>query len=190
MTRALGVGVIGMGWMGAVHSRCYLQAAERFPEDDVKPKLVVCADDVEARAAKAKERFGFERQTTYWQDVIADRDVQVVSIATPNHLHLEIAKAAAAAGKHIFCEKPVGRTPRETAEIERVARQSGVLTFVGYNYRWAPWCSTHGGWSAKAVSANSLIIAGASLPVTLQIHRACSPGGFNGTSPGWALWAI
>ena len=56
----------------------------------------------------------------------------------PIGLHLEIVAAAAAAGKHIFCEKPVGRSPRETAEIEAIARSAGVLTFVGYNYRWAP----------------------------------------------------
>jgi predicted dehydrogenase len=53
-------------------------------------------------------------------------------------MHLEIVRAAAAAGKHIFCEKPVGKDPRETAEIERLSRQAGVLTFVGYNYRWSP----------------------------------------------------
>ena len=56
----------------------------------------------------------------------------------PNHLHVELARAAAEAGKHIFCEKPVGRNPEETAEIEAAARQAGVLSFVGFNYRWAP----------------------------------------------------
>ena len=64
--------------------------------------------------------------------------MNIVNIATPNHLHVEIVRAAAAAGKHVFCEKPVGRTPLETATIEAIARQAGILTFVGYNYRWAP----------------------------------------------------
>ena len=133
----IGVGVIGMGWMGTAHSRAYLQAAERFPEN-VRPKLIVCADDVEARATEAQKRFGFERHTVRWQDVVADPGIQAVNIAAPNHMHLAIVEAAAAAGKHIFCEKPVGRNPRETAEIDRLAREAGVLTFVGYNYRWAP----------------------------------------------------
>jgi predicted dehydrogenase len=53
-------------------------------------------------------------------------------------MHLEIVRAATAAGKHIFCEKPVARDLSETAAIERVAREAGVLTWVGYNYRWAP----------------------------------------------------
>ena len=127
-----------MGWMGTVHSRAYLAAADRFHDSGIRPKLMVCADDVEARANEAQDRFGFERCTTRWQDVMDDRDVQVVNIATPNYLHLEVATAAAAAGKHVFCEKPVGKDPGETAEIERRARQAGVLTFVGYNYRWAP----------------------------------------------------
>jgi predicted dehydrogenase len=138
MTHVVGVGVIGMGWMGMVHSRAYLQAADRFYDSDIRPKLVVCADNVEGRAKEAQERFGFERITTQWHDVIADPEVQVVNIATPNCLHREIAAVAAAAAKHIFCEKPVGKNPQETAEIERLARQAGVLTFVGYNYRWVP----------------------------------------------------
>ena len=138
MTRTTGIGVIGMGWMGTVHSRAYRQTMDRFPDCGIRPRLVVCADDVEARAVEAGERFGFARWTTDWRQVIEDPEVEVVNIAAPNYLHLEIAEAAAAAGKHIFCEKPVGRNPAETARIEAAARQAGVLSFVGYNYRWAP----------------------------------------------------
>ncbi|HLW78838.1 MAG TPA: Gfo/Idh/MocA family oxidoreductase [Terriglobia bacterium] len=138
MARSVGVGVIGMGWMGTVHSRSYLAAADRFRDSGVAPRLVICADDVEPRARQAQAQFGFARSTTRWQEVIADPEVEVVNIAAPNHLHLAMVKGAAAAGKHIFCEKPVGRFPRETAEIERAAREAGVLTFVGYNYRWCP----------------------------------------------------
>jgi len=138
MTQVIGVGVIGMGWMGTVHSRAYLQAAERFYDSGIRAKLMVCSDDVEARNQEAQARFGFERTSTHWQDVLADPNVQIVNVATPNYMHLPIVKEAAAAGKQIFCEKPMGKDPRETAEIEAIARQAGVLTFVGYNYRWAP----------------------------------------------------
>ena len=136
--RSIGIGVIGMGWMGTVHSRSYRQIADRFAESGIRPRLVICADDVEARGREAQERFGFVRYTTDWKQVIADPDVEVVNITAPNNMHLEMARAAAAAGKHIFCEKPIGRSPQETAEIEHAARQANVLTFVGYNYRWAP----------------------------------------------------
>jgi predicted dehydrogenase len=138
MKQSIGVGVIGMGWMGTVHSRSYLAAADRFRDSRVQAKLMLCADEVKGRAREAQERFGFAGYTTRWQDVIADSRVQVVSIATPNCMHLEVVRAAAAAGKHIFCEKPVGKNAQETAEIERLSREAGVLTFVGYNYRWAP----------------------------------------------------
>ena len=138
MTRKIGIGVIGMGWMGETHSRSYRQVLERFPDLDFEPRLVICSDNVESRAESAQYRLGFERSTTDWRAVIADPDVEIVNIAAPNGLHLEMVRAAAAAGKHIFCEKPVGRDPQETALCEQAARQAGVLTFVGYNYRWPP----------------------------------------------------
>jgi predicted dehydrogenase len=138
MGRSIGIGVIGMGWMGEVHSRSYRAVPDRFPESGLRPRLVVCADPVEDRARAAQARFGFERYTTDWRDVVADPAVQVVDVAAPNGLHLEINRAAAAAGKHILCEKPVGRHPEETLASAAAAREAGVLTFVGYNYRWAP----------------------------------------------------
>lgn len=138
MPKRIGVGVIGMGWMGTLHSQSYRQIPDRFPESDIVPELVVCSDEVESRALAAQKQLGFKKATTDWREVINDPEVDVVHICTPNFLHLTIAKAAAAAGKHIFCEKPVGRSPEETREIAAAARQAGVLSFVGYNYRWAP----------------------------------------------------
>ncbi len=134
----LGIGVIGMGWMGHVHSRAYSLVPQRFPDSHLRPRLVICSDNVAERATTAKKLLGFESATADWREIIAHPQVRIVSIATPNQLHVEIVAAAAAAGKHIFCEKPVGRTPIETAEIEAIARGAGVLSFVGYNYRWAP----------------------------------------------------
>jgi len=138
MPRIIGIGVIGMGWMGQVHGRSYRQIMQRFPGSPLQPRLVICADDAETRLREAQLSLGFERQTADWKRVIEDPDVEIVNVATPNNLHLEIVELAARAGKHIFCEKPVGRNPRETAAIERAARQAGVMSFVGYNYRWAP----------------------------------------------------
>ncbi|GIV75795.1 MAG: oxidoreductase [Litorilinea sp.] len=138
MSRTIGIGVIGMGWMGQVHSRSYRAVAERFPESDIQARLVICADEVEARARSAQAQLGFERYTTDWQEVLEEPAVEAVSITTPNHMHLELVRAAARAGKHILCEKPVGKEPAETLQAVEVAREAGILTFVGYNYRWAP----------------------------------------------------
>lgn len=138
MTRTIGVGIIGMGWMGEVHSRAYRAIPDRFHDSGIKPRLIVCADPVEARAQAAQQRFGFERYTADWHDVLADPAVEAVNITAPNGMHLELVRAAAAAGKHILCEKPVGKDPDETVAAAAAAQQAGVLTFVGYNYRWAP----------------------------------------------------
>lgn len=138
MERTIGIGVIGMGWMGQVHSRSYRQMVDRFHDDGIRPRLVICADEVEARAQKAQSMFGFEQITTDWRAVIAHPEVEVVNITAPNSMHVEMIRAAAEAKKHIFCEKPVGRSPAETAQAEALARKAGVLSFVGYNYRWAP----------------------------------------------------
>ena len=134
----LGIGIIGMGWMGQVHSRAYLNVLQRFPEVGIQPRLLICSDNVAERATQAKQVLGFEQSTTNWQDVISHPDVDIVNVTAPNNLHVEIVKAATAAGKHVVCEKPVGRTPAETAEIEALARNAGVMSFVGFNYRWAP----------------------------------------------------
>lgn len=136
--RQIGIGVIGMGWMGTVHSRAYGQIHDRFPNQGIEPRLIVCADADGARAEAARARFGFERAVSDWRAVVSAPDVEAVSITTPNDLHLEVIRGAAEAGKHILCEKPVGKTPQETLEAAEVARRAGVLTFVGFNYRWAP----------------------------------------------------
>ena len=138
MTRTIGIGVIGMGWMGEVHSRSYRAIPDRFHESGLFPRLVVCADQVEARAQAAQQRFGFERYTTDWRAVVTNPEVEVVNVAAPNGLHLEIIREVARAGKPILCEKPVGKDPQETIQSAAAAHEAGVLTFVGYNYRWAP----------------------------------------------------
>jgi predicted dehydrogenase len=138
MRRTIGIGVIGMGWMGEAHSRSYRLVGDRFHDRGIDARLVACADADAGRAEAARERFGFERATTDWRDVVADPAVEAISITAPNDAHLAVIRAAVAAGKHVLCEKPVGRTPDETLEAAAIARNRGLITFVGFNYRWAP----------------------------------------------------
>ena len=135
---SIGIGVIGMGWMGVAHSRSYRNVLERFPDLQLQPGLIACADEVESRGEAARERFGFSYSTQNWRQVIDDPKISLVTVATPNNMHFEIVRAAIQAGKHIFCEKPVGRTPAETMQMAELARQANVISGVGYNYRWAP----------------------------------------------------
>jgi len=133
-----GLGVIGMGWMGETHSRAFAQVADRFWQTGVKARLVACADADLQRAEQAQSRFGFETCSREWRAVVENPGVDIVAIAAPNSMHLALVKAAAAAGKHVFCEKPVGRNLQETRQITRAVEQAGVNSAVGFNYRWVP----------------------------------------------------
>ena len=136
--RRIGVGLIGFGWLGQAHSRSMHRIKTLFAEREFDPELVVVSDAVQARIDEAIGSFGYRRGTSDWRRVVDDADVDVVFIAAPNAMHVELIEAAAAAGKHVFCEKPVGGTPAETARAERAVRGAGVVSGVGYNYRWAP----------------------------------------------------
>ncbi|MFM7687264.1 MAG: Gfo/Idh/MocA family protein [Actinomycetota bacterium] len=138
MSKRIGIGVIGFGWMGQAHSRGCRRAPSYFPNRDYEPDLVVVSDTVAERRDDAVRSFGFRTAVEDWHDVMSNPDVEVVFITAPNMLHVEMAEAAAAAGKHVFCEKPVGGTPAQTVRAEQAARHAGVITGVGYNYRWAP----------------------------------------------------
>src|SRR4051812_33461646 len=136
--RELGVAVIGFGWLGQAHSRSMLRIPTVFEDREFDTRLVICADAVAARTEDAMRSFGFEQGTQDWRRVMDDPDIDIVIIAAPNMLHVELIEAVCATGKHLFCEKPVGGTPEQTVRAERAARQAGVITGVGYNYRWAP----------------------------------------------------
>lgn len=138
MTREVGIGVISLGWMGRLHSSSYQRLATRYPELGIKPRLVVAADPLEANQQAAVEQFGFEKAVASIDEVLADPDVDVVSICSPNFLHKEFALKAAAAGKPFWIEKPMGVCEQESAEIYRAVKQAGIATSVGFNYRHAP----------------------------------------------------
>jgi len=138
MTLSLGIGIIGMGWMGETHSRAWRGMSERFHQAGIQADLILCADEVEARARLGQQRFGFQEYSIDWRHVVDDDRVDIVVVTVPNNLHFAVIQAAAEAGKHVFCEKPVGRTPQETVAAANAARDAGILSGVGYNYRCAP----------------------------------------------------
>jgi predicted dehydrogenase len=138
MTRRIGIGIVGFGWMGRTHARACARIPVHFPERAFEPEPVVVADPLGERAAEAVSSFGFRDATGEWRDVVEDPDVDAVFVCAPNMLHVEVCEAAAAAEKHVFCEKPVGGTPAQTERIARAARAAGVISGAGFNYRWAP----------------------------------------------------
>ena len=135
---SIGVGLISVGWMGKLHSRAYQAIPMVYPELGLRPRLVHAADTAPDRASYARDVLGYRRSSTDYREVLADPEVDIVSICAPNHLHREIAIAAAEAGKPFWIEKPVGRDATETGDVAAAARAAQVETSVGYNYRSAP----------------------------------------------------
>ena len=133
-----GIGLISVGWMGKLHSRAYQAIPLVYPELKIRPRLVHAADTAADRAGYARDVLGYARAGTDYRDVLADPEVDVVSICAPNMLHREIGVAAARAGKPFWIEKPVGRDAAETAAVAAAARAAGVTTSIGYNYRHVP----------------------------------------------------
>ena len=129
---ALGVAVVGFGWMGRVHTQAYARVPHHYPAAP-PVRLISVADDVPGRAGEAAGRYGFAESTADWRELVGDPRVQAVSITAPNFLHREMGSAFAAAGQHIWIEKPVGLT----ADDARAIVGPGQVT-VGFNYRNAP----------------------------------------------------
>jgi predicted dehydrogenase len=134
----LGVGLISVGWMGKLHSRAYQALPYVYPETGIRPRLVHAADTAADRVDYARDVLGYEQGSIDYRAVLADPEVEVVSICAPNMLHREIGVAAAEAGKPFWIEKPVGRGADETAQVAAAARAAGVVTSIGFNYRHVP----------------------------------------------------
>jgi predicted dehydrogenase len=136
--RQLGIGVIGFGWLGRAHSRSLMRIPTLFEDRSYDPVLVACSDVRRESVEEAVGSFGFSQGSVDWRAVVESPHVDIVFIAAPNMFHVELVQAAAAAGKAVFCEKPVGGRPEDVVLAARSAREAGVISGVGYNYRWAP----------------------------------------------------
>ncbi|MBI1219900.1 MAG: gfo/Idh/MocA family oxidoreductase [Rhodobacteraceae bacterium] len=129
----INVGLVGTGFMGKAHALAY-GAVKAVMGDVTRPRLVALCDTPTEQAHRFADQFGFARASDDWQAMLADPGIQLVSITTPNRLHHAMAMAAIAAGKHVWCEKPMALTLAEAAEMAAAARAAGVVTMVGYNY--------------------------------------------------------
>jgi predicted dehydrogenase len=134
----IGVGLISVGWMGKLHTRAYQALPSVYPELGLRPRLVHAADTAPDRAEYAHDILGYAHAGTDYREVLANPDVDVVSICAPTGLHREIAVAAAEAGKHFWIEKPVGRDATEARDVAAAAAKAQVMTSIGYNYRHVP----------------------------------------------------
>jgi predicted dehydrogenase len=135
--KALGVGLIGTGYMGKCHALAW-NAVKTVFGDVERPRLVHLAEANAELAQSRASEFGFEKATSDWRQLIADPEVDVVSVTTPNQFHAEMAIAALDAGKHVWCEKPMAPSLEEAERMAAAARASGRVAILGYNYIQSP----------------------------------------------------
>jgi len=138
---ALRIGLIGTGFIGRSHAIALSAVGTVFDEIE-PPVLELVADVNETRAEVARRSLGFRRGTGDWRTLITDPAVDIVDVCTPNHLHREMVLAALAAGKHVYCEKPLALVAPEAAEMAAAADRAGVTHLVGFNFPCNPILQT------------------------------------------------
>lgn len=126
----LRVGIIGAGWPGERHAEGYQASGEA--------QVVAMSDLEPQRRARFAAQYGVERAYADYQELLADPDIQAVSVALPNFLHYPATMAALRAGKHVLCEKPPALSAAEAAEMETLAQQQGVVLAYALQRRFTP----------------------------------------------------
>jgi predicted dehydrogenase len=149
--KTLHVGMIGYKFMGRAHSNAWRQVDKFFPVS-ARPVLhTICGRDA-AGVEKAAGQLGWSHFSTRWQDVVANPEIDIIDINTTNDTHAEIAIAAAKAGKHVLCEKPLATTVKEAEAMVAAVKKAGVVHMVCHNYRRIPAISL----ARKMIAAGDL----------------------------------
>jgi predicted dehydrogenase len=134
----IGVGMLGYAFMGKAHSNAFKKIAYITWPPPLEPKLVGIAGRDEQAVGEAARRYGYDYATTDWRDLVADERIGLFDNGGPNSLHAEPTIAAAEAGKHVVCEKPLGRDAAESYEIWQRVAATGVKHLCAFNYRFVP----------------------------------------------------
>ncbi|MGE4610898.1 MAG: Gfo/Idh/MocA family oxidoreductase [Paracoccaceae bacterium] len=133
----IGIGIVGGGYMGKAHSVA-MQAVGAVFNTRLRPTMeMICASSPES-AEKYRKAYGFDRATDDWKVLVHDPKVEAIVIASPQSTHRNIAQAAFALGKPVFCEKPLGASLEDSALMVQAAEESGVTNMVGFNYIRTP----------------------------------------------------
>ena len=131
------VALLGTKFMGKAHSQAYRNVNMYFSDAPKVERAVICGRNP-SETEQAREAFGWQEASTDWESVVAREDIDIVDISTPGHLHGEMAVAAAEAGKHIVCEKPLANTLEEAEKMVEAVEAAGVNHLLMHNYRRVP----------------------------------------------------
>ena len=134
----IGVGMLGYAFMGKAHSNAYKTLSYMTWPPPYLPRLVAIAGRNEEAVAEAARRYGFEGYVTDWRELVQDERIALFDNSGPNNLHTEPSIAAAEAGKHVICEKPLGRDANESHEAWQRVDAAGVKHMCAFNYRFVP----------------------------------------------------
>jgi predicted dehydrogenase len=134
----IGIGMLGYAFMGKAHSNAFRKLAYMVWPPPLVPRLELIAGRDEQAVQEAAQRYGYARWTNDWREIVEDDTVGLFDNGGPNAVHAEPTIAAAQAGKHVVCEKPLGRTADESYEIWRAVAATGVKHLCAFNYRFVP----------------------------------------------------
>ena len=134
----VGIGMLGYAFMGKAHANAFKKIPYMMYPPVAIPRLVAVAGRTEAAVSEAARRYGFEGYYTDWREMLNNDAIQVFDNGGSNDIHAEPTIAAAEAGKHVFCEKPLGRTAEESKSMLDAAEKAGVKHMVAFNYRFVP----------------------------------------------------
>lgn len=137
MKKKISVGLVGYKFMGKAHSQAYRNVNYYF-NSTVEYELASICGRNERNVQKAAETFGWHSYETDWRQLIQREDIDLIDIGTPSNSHKEIAIAAAQAGKHVLCEKPLALTLKDAKEMLKAVEKTGVKNMVGFSYRRVP----------------------------------------------------
>lgn len=138
MPQEVNVGLVGYSFMGKAHSHAFKDMSFFFPEAAAYPVMKAICGRNEANVSDAAKTFGWQGYETDWKTLIGRDDIDLIDVSTPGDSHCEIAIAAAEAGKHVFCEKPLANNLAEARAMADAVRKAGVKSMVAYNYRRVP----------------------------------------------------
>jgi predicted dehydrogenase len=136
--KKIGVGLIGFGFMGRIHTLAYKSLPIYYDPAPAKIKLKGVCDYTNELAQKAKEQGGFEYYTTDYKKLINDPEIDIINCCTPNNLHKEILLAAIKAGKHVYCDKPLAMNLKEAKDILKAYKKSKIISQMALQYRFIP----------------------------------------------------